>query len=1507
MKQKLSAILSLALVLTMLCGMIPMSAAALPANANSAETKGGEAFNTPEEIEDMTPVELAISKLSVASLADREPVVYARRLYTKLSAADKENVRNYAQLLAAEAQILRLWILDLNEGTAEAPEISFGTSFGLWVLFEELDGMNDTQKAIVGEDAIEILEGMQAYESDVLLPAFKADYDLAKAVDKAIMEMDPANTDEVAATRAAYDGLTSFQKTIVVYYDVLKKAEGIDGVIPENIKYVGTRASGYGLSYSKEDWQSIDDQLQGYFPDAESTYVWIVALLGGNNGPAGGCNVDVDFTTIQDEDGKYMGKTQAEWLSENIAFRAPNASQTSQIDFLNYFDENNINVYLQVESGYADMKTLMDILYDVYDITSHKSVKGFAIDVEWYYGVTEDSGIPVTDAMAQSWNEYLYSTWGAGYKLVLKHYGLTWLPPAYRGGETGEGYLPSEKIIFCDDSQSFGSMDGLVGGVYDENDVRDGYRPGFAPEFRIFADYFPENEIIYQIGYQPDRQWFYNFGDPVIKNFAVKMAEATNPNQNIGIAWVNFSIKDPLTFPQMLKTDAEKASAVNGLLNYLSATGSNNLVGRRLTGDRQPAVLGDALFVTRVRQLYDALTEDQKARLTASRVTRLLTVEPVALDVRIDLQIPAIEDLRKKDTGAVSEVWAIYLALTEDQKAAVQNIEKLLAARERIEQLNNEIDDMSAVEQAIDNLSVTSVADREAVVRARRLYTKLSSADKENVRNYSKLLTAEARMLKLWILDLNEGTMEAPAISFEMSQGLWALADQLSGMSDTQKAIIGAESIALLGKLQELRAGHLQNFKAQYNLAKAVDKVILAMDPANPEEVAAARAAYEGLTSFQKTAVLYYEVLKKAEGINDLIPANLKYIGTRASGYGLSYSKEDWQSIDDQLQGYAPDAESAYVWIVALLGGNNGPLGGCNIDVDFATIQDEDGKYMGKTQAEWLSENISFRAPNASQTSQIDFLNYFDENNINVYLQVESGFADMKTLMDILYDVYDVADHKCVKGFAIDVEWYNGVTEDSGLPVTDAIAQSWNEYLYSTWGAGYKLFLKHFGSTWLPKTYRGGETGEGYLPSEKLVFCNDAQGYGSMDGSVGGIYDDSAARDGDVMGAGSQFRLFADFYPENEIVLQIGYQPDRQWFYNFDDPIIKSFAVKLAENMNPNQDIGIAWVNFSIKDPLTFPQMLKTDAEKASAVNGLLNYLSATGTNNIVGRRLTGDRQPAVLGDALYVTRMRALYDALTEDQKARLTASRVTRLLAVEPVALDVRIDLQIPAIEDLREKDVATIYTVWDIYQALTEDQKAAVQNIEKLLAAKAFADGLAPVITQFVVNPGAIVGTLAANIKVIAVGQNLESAVVYLKDGESKIGLTSIAGGSVMIRVNAAPAVTEDTVYEVVAEANGVVLSVGTIVIKPYSTDIWTVSALPGAGNKLALNFNANLTAASTFGVTINGVAYAAQIQPDKRTVLVDVDYGALEVGTKILIKGVKYPELFPSYSFTFTVTK
>lgn len=635
-------------------------------------------------------VESAIEGLDVQSLDDRESVVLARRLFDKLSKDDKKLVTNLDALEVAEANILNLWIDDLYTGDPGAP-VDHARSLGLWVLDEAYDGMSETHQELVTN--YWKLEAMDEYSAEVLAPAFKEDYDTAKVVQAKIAAMDPFVGAEVKAVRAAYNALTDDQKAIVTNYEVLKKAEGTNDVVPSNIKFAGTRSTSYGTNLSLENWQLIDDTMQDYFPNIRSTYVWITGMLDGGSGTAGSCRIDRNFDDIKDTEGKYMGKTEEEWRNENIIFRKASGTQLEQEVYLDYFDQHDIYVYLQVESAFADMKTLMDIYYDVFNVANHKCVKGFAIDVEWYWGVSEDSGIPVTDERAKEWNEHLYETWGPGMQLFLKHYAATWLPTTYRGGD-GSG----EKLVFCDDSQSFGSFDGEMGGVYDENDVYDGDIMGFGPEFKLFADYYPDNDVIYQIGYQPDREWYYAFEDPIIKSFGIKMGEVTNPKQNVGIAWVNFSLKDPLTFPSLMTT-TEAAIAVNGLLNYLGTTGTNNLVGRRFDGNRSGekggggATLSDAIYIQRMRDLVNALTDEQKAMLTPAQltqlqqgITRLEVLEPKAVDIRIGY-LPEVSHLGMKDYNTIKEIYDIYEALAPSQKALVSGASRLAQSMELLNTL----------------------------------------------------------------------------------------------------------------------------------------------------------------------------------------------------------------------------------------------------------------------------------------------------------------------------------------------------------------------------------------------------------------------------------------------------------------------------------------------------------------------------------------------------------------------------------------------------------------------------------------------------------------------------------------------------------------------------------------------------------------------------------------------------------------------------------------------------
>lgn len=278
---------------------------------------------------------------------------------------------------------------------------------------------------------------------------------------------------------------------------------------------------------------------------------------------------------------------------------------------------------------------------------------------EWMWNgtgdVEEDSGLPVTDALAEDWDTHL-KEWNPDYRLFLKHYNADYLPPTYRSD-----------ILFVDDSQSFGSMNGDALGQYDENldDVL-----GFIPEFREFAKTFAGNEVLYQIGYGPDRMWYYTLDEPVIQSLGERLAEVTD--QNRGIIWVDFSLKGPMTFPELMSRE-EQLDALKELIGYFRNADSD-MVGKRFAAGE--ATYTDAMFVKRINQLVDELSEEDRTSLRSSFVTEeekeALAGYEDAQAKAIGIRIAALPDsLREKDEPIVQEIRNDYDRLTDAQKAQV--------------------------------------------------------------------------------------------------------------------------------------------------------------------------------------------------------------------------------------------------------------------------------------------------------------------------------------------------------------------------------------------------------------------------------------------------------------------------------------------------------------------------------------------------------------------------------------------------------------------------------------------------------------------------------------------------------------------------------------------------------------------------------------------------------------------------------------------------------------------
>jgi hypothetical protein len=257
------------------------------------------------------------------------------------------------------------------------------------------------------------------------------------------------------------------------------------------------------------------------------------------------------------------------------------------------------------------------------------------------------------------------------------------------------------------------------------------------------------------------------------------------------------------------------------------------------------------------------------------------------------------------------------------------------------------------------------------------------------------------------------------------------------------------------------------------------------------------------------------------------------WAGVRSSQYGIKPfpAAEGWLKAMKTMEGYFPGSSPAAIWIVGQMTKDR-----TNMHLFFPS----DGKQV---------PHVEFEATDNHEA----YLSAFDKAGIKVFLQVESADADMGTLIDLVLGRYK--HHPCVIGFGADVEWFRVAEKPgTGTPIDDATAKSWEARVKSH-NPGYRLFLKHWDVKWMPPTYRG-----------DIVFVDDSQIFKTMDEMVNEF----------------QTSWAAAFYP-NTVVFQIGYGPDKPWWSKLTVPP-QELGAAIAKGVR--QDLGIIWVDFSLRDVL---------------------------------------------------------------------------------------------------------------------------------------------------------------------------------------------------------------------------------------------------------------------------------------------------------------------------------
>ena len=257
------------------------------------------------------------------------------------------------------------------------------------------------------------------------------------------------------------------------------------------------------------------------------------------------------------------------------------------------------------------------------------------------------------------------------------------------------------------------------------------------------------------------------------------------------------------------------------------------------------------------------------------------------------------------------------------------------------------------------------------------------------------------------------------------------------------------------------------------------------------------------------------------------------YAGVRSSRYGLKPfpGPAGWEKAIGAMTDYFPGSTPCGIWIVGTM-----------------------SRTPRATRLEFPSDGRSYPHVEFEPADKHEpYLAYFDKAGIKVFLQVEPANADMATLIDLVLGRYKR--HPCVIGFGVDVEWNK--TADypkTGLAVDDATARAWEEKVKSH-GPAYRLFLKHWNEKWMPPVYRG-----------DIVFVDDSQIFPDMEAMIKEFSE----------------RWAPAFYP-NLVVFQVGYRSDRPWWSKLPDPP-KTIGEAIRKRVR--QDIGLVWVDFSLRDVL---------------------------------------------------------------------------------------------------------------------------------------------------------------------------------------------------------------------------------------------------------------------------------------------------------------------------------
>jgi len=230
--------------------------------------------------------------------------------------------------------------------------------------------------------------------------------------------------------------------------------------------------------------------------------------------------------------------------------------------------------------------------------------------------------------------------------------------------------------------------------------------------------------------------------------------------------------------------------------------------------------------IDEAREAYEALSDDQKAKVPAETLDKLEEAEQKYAEVKdaddtqkagvasdVIEKLPEVKDVTLDDKEAIEEAREAYDALTDDQKAKVpaETLEKLEAAEK-------EIDDIETSNEAIDTINTLPTVDditirnKKAVEEARKEYEALSPEAKEKVpaETLEKLEAAENEIEAIETSSAaNRQLYDLPgsnAVVLSDEESIKAAREAYDALSDDAKAKVDPQNLARLEEAEAILA-----------------------------------------------------------------------------------------------------------------------------------------------------------------------------------------------------------------------------------------------------------------------------------------------------------------------------------------------------------------------------------------------------------------------------------------------------------------------------------------------------------------------------------------------------------------------------------------------------------------------------------------------------------------------------------------------------------------------------